>query len=253
MFGSMHKLLPGVVLVLLCAYLVRLYVTKDIYLYIHPRYALFALIMAIIGGVLLCAGFVWNRMQIKPTRLSFVDWIVVSVTILAFAVAPQALSSNVMQRKTLSTPTANTSSSKNVHTCPEVTATMPIEQWVFFISEYGADCYRGQQIHIRGFVMERPDNPLPNDMFYLGRVVVSCCVIDARPYALPISAGQSHNYTQDTWLELTGTLELTKIRGVEQLTVVPATTTVIPNPNLPYEYLNSPDFTTIEPLQRYSD
>ena len=87
-------------------------------------------------------------------------------------------------------------------------------------------------------------------MFYLGRIAISCCVIDARPFALPVNQGKFEKYPNDTWLTVVGKLQRKKVNGIDQLVVnperiEPSDTT----PVNPYEYLNAPAVTNIKPAE----
>jgi len=121
--------------------------------------------------------------------------------------------------------------------------------WVYEISEYPINCYEGQSIELTGFVIEAVGNPLPNDMYYLGRVVMSCCVIDARPYALPIKRGNFESYPKETWLKVSGKLKAADVNGTVQLVISPKSVTKIDNPDQPYDYINVPSQTEIQPMQ----
>lgn len=258
MFGKISKnLLIGIILFLFCLYIIRLYAEQDIGLYIHPRYMMFALVMALIGGVILLLGVVWrlkNKHQHEHgsgRRFSFVDWLVVGVLILAFALPAKTLSSDAVRRKSINTPNAVVEDRPGVpQACPEIDPAQPIESWVYAINEYPASCHEGQSVTLTGFVVNATaDNPLPDDMYYLGRLVISCCVIDARPYALPVEQGSFGRYPEDTWLAINGTLELVKVNGRQQLVVMPTSAQEIEDPDKPYEYLNTQPISNFQPAQ----
>lgn len=216
-------------------------------MYIHPRYVVFALVMAIFGGTLLVVGAIWQPPGHKPPvrkRVSVIDIIVVLVLVAAFMLSPRALSTAAVERKTVTT--SSSADSPASRPCPDFRPET-MEMWVYAASEY-PHCYEGKDITLTGFVYQPSDNPLPEDMYYLGRVVMSCCVIDARPYALPIKQGAFERYPKDTWLTITGKLERVQINGASHLAVSPLTVQQVGSPDKPYEYLNSEPMQLMTPL-----
>jgi len=175
------------------------------------------------------------------SSVHFLDILVVIVLGLAFMLPAQALSSKAIGRKSINTPSYDESTKINtINTpCPQ-TKPVSIEKWVYEINEYPINCYEGQSIELTGFVFEAFENPLPNDMYYLGRVVMSCCVIDARPYALPIKKANFISYPENTWLKVNGKLKADKVNGKIQLIISPDSVTKVSNPDKPYEYMNVP-------------
>jgi putative membrane protein len=256
MFGRYIKksLVVSAILLGFCVYIIRLYLRNDINLYIHPRYSSFAVIMCSLSVMILLIGtFADLKKRIKPGRIhlnmQFLDVIVVVVLVLAFVLPSEALSSKAVGRKSVNTPSYDAQSHKNIHTtCPE-TKPESIEVWVYEISQYPINCYKGQSIELTGFVFENPESPLPSNMYYLGRIVMSCCVIDARPYALPIKTGTFATYPDKTWLKVSGKLQPADVHGAIQLVIEPDTVTKVDGPNQPYDYINTPSESGIQPVQ----
>lgn len=259
MFGNRIKNNITISLVLMgfCIYIVKLYIQNDINLYIHPRYSIFALVMCLLALVILIIGMFLDLKKKSSAvydkgKIQILDVLAVIILVLAFIMPPQALSSKAIETKTLNTPTYG-SQSENTNddiVCPE-TKPSSIEQWVYEISQYPINCYKGQSIELTGFVYEAPNNPLPRDMFYLGRLVISCCVIDASPYALPIKTGNFERYPADTWLKVNGKLVVADVNGTYLLVIEPKNIIKIDDPNKPYEYINTPSqdqLQTIEPI-----
>ncbi len=244
MFGKLNKnLMISLVLLGFCVYIARLFAQKTITLYIHPRYIVFVVVMALVGAVVLTVGIViqFRNHSDKPERFSFklVDAIVILVLALAFIVPAQTLSAKTIGSKTLNVPTddGRTLTTKANQTCPS-TKPNSIEKWVNEISKYPIVCYQGQPIALTGMVFEGKDS-LPQDMYYIGRVIVSCCIIDARPFALPIKRGSFPTYTNDTWLSVKGRLVTAKVNGKIRLVIEPTSVQRVANPQQPYEFINT--------------
>src|SRR3990167_11408768 len=238
MFGkkSLTALVASFVLLGFFVYILRLYATDNLNLYIHPRYTVFTVIMASLGLLLLLAGLVLryrSKLKYKQIRLTGLDAIVVIVVVLAVIMPPQVLSIDSVNRKTLTTPVG-----QGVRTTCPVSKPDTLEAWVSEIAQYPTNCYEDEPIEITGFVIDAPDEPLPDDMYYLGRIVLSCCVIDARPFALPIEAVNGQTYQAETWLRVSGVLKEATVNGQERLVIRPSSVDEIPPPEQQYDYIN---------------
>lgn len=238
-----------------CLYIIRLFVQGNINLYIHPRYSMFSVVMSGIAIAILLYGLVidfLNRSKAKShSFLMPLDAVVIVVLALAFILPARVLSSETIDRRSLNTPNYDNSEHGEAlpfnAACP---ATKPasIEMWVHELSRYPLHCFKGQNIEITGFVFESDENKLPDSMFYLGRVVMSCCAVDVRPYALPILKGDVKNHPKDTWLKVSGKLEIAKVNDKFQLVIKPTEVEQIRDPSQPYEYLNTPSTELLEPI-----
>ena len=64
----------------------------------------------------------------------------------------------------------------------------------------------GTKLELTGFVTHGPD--LRPDQFELTRFYISCCAADALPYSVAVEpAPGARDYPDDTWLEVSGSLE----------------------------------------------
>lgn len=257
MFGKAlnNSVVISLILIGFCVYIIKLYAQKDINLYIHPRYTGFSVVMPVIALVFLVLGIYFEARKHRtikpaPSRAKLLDVIVVAVLALAFILPAQALSSKAIGRKSLNTPSYdNKSETTSLNTtCPE-TKPASIEEWVYEISEYPITCYAGQEIELTGFVFEAIEAPLPENMYYLGRLVISCCVIDARPYALPVNVGSFERYPEGTSLKVNGELRPQDVNGSVQLVIEPKSVVRIDNPDKPYDYINFPSLPDVQPLE----
>ncbi len=248
MFGStrIRSLWPSILLLGFCGFVIRLFIQGNITYYIHPRYALFSVVMCALAAALLLVGIV---QRLRATTQGdaeatgrMVDGLVLVVMILAWQLPAQALSPQAISKKSLNTPSYNLTGTNGRAArgdlCPE---DMPasIDGWVYAISRSPVSCFKNRHIELIGSVFDAPENSLPTDMYYFGRVVVSCCAVDARPYALPVKRGHFMAYPNDTWLKIRGTLQTVTINGYEQLVIVPTSVIQTDAPSNPYDYINS--------------
>ncbi|WP_241245173.1 TIGR03943 family protein [Microbacterium sp. KRD172] len=100
------------------------------------------------------------------------------------------------------------------------------------------EAYDGSTVTLTGFVTRGPDADAVN----LTRMVITHCVIDAQPAAVPVSvdAGESGKgqfstgqFSTGQWIEVTGTVTADSDGS---LRVVPASVVEIDEPEDPYEY-----------------
>jgi uncharacterized repeat protein (TIGR03943 family) len=75
-----------------------------------------------------------------------------------------------------------------------------------------------------------------SDDFMLVRFALSCCVADARPLGLVVEHPDSATYAQDTWLKVSGHIEIRSVDGVDTPVIVAETITVTSQPDQPYLY-----------------
>ncbi|MBO3662778.1 TIGR03943 family putative permease subunit [Microbacterium stercoris] len=110
------------------------------------------------------------------------------------------------------------------------TSSFGVGEWAsVFATAANPDAYVGTEIDLTGFVAPGDDGALR-----LGRLVVTHCVIDAQPAALPVvSPGWDRALAQGDWIRVQGTIA-TDADGA--LVIEPAALTPVDAPGDPYEY-----------------
>lgn len=80
-------------------------------------------------------------------------------------------------------------------------------------------------------------NPTKNS-FYFGRLYITCCVIDARPFAFPVHyltlQGQTNLYQPNEWVRVQGSFFIEIVNGKKELAITPFAIQVVPEPKEPY-------------------
>jgi len=222
----------------------KLGIQNDLTLYINPDYIPFALIMSWIGFALLAVGFA-DDLRKKRNLLSKRPWdyVVVFVLILAFAVPPQTLSSATASRRPLVVPLHAKTSSGN---CLDNPGDWELQTWVYVLGQYPESCYTGAPIALTGYVIPPRNNPLPHGYEYVGRLIISCCIVDAQEFALPVALGDE-TYPKDTWLQIRGSLQLATMNGKKYFVIRPVSVAKIEAPtNGQYQFSSPPP--TVTPL-----
>ncbi len=239
MFGKLfrHPIATTLILLGLCAYVIRLFLTQTIGLYIHPRYSWFAVIMCSIAAIILVGSLVADlrRRHHHAIPGNLVVTIVVAVMmVLALVLPARTLSPATMSQRTLKT--LNYDGTPLTKACPDEQPGIT-RVWIDEMSQYPLWCYEGKTVELTGFIFEPPDSPLPDTMYYLGQMVMSCCAIDMQPYGLPILKRDGDMFMTDTWLTVRGTTKKMHVQGREQLVVEPATIDIAQKPSNPYRYI----------------
>ncbi|MDU4695815.1 MULTISPECIES: TIGR03943 family putative permease subunit [Paenibacillus] len=103
--------------------------------------------------------------------------------------------------------------------------------------ELFADQFRGKRVKLSGFVYQEPGSQGKENELILGRFLVLCCTADSAPFGLVVTADQPLvGLTQDSWLEVEGTIEPQTREGKAILTVKAERIREIPRPKTPYVY-----------------
>lgn len=252
MFGKkkIANFTVALLLIGFCMHPFYLYMDGNLNLYIHPRYNWFVLLMCVTGVFLLIAGLVKSKSQ-GMLRFRYFDVLLVVLLILAFIVPARPLSEQLAGKKSLVLPSYEQGGLDDGDTaCPAQIEKYTIDVWVYVLGYYHYDCFSESSVDITGFVVDTADNPLPGNMYYLGRTVISCCVIDARPHALPVLVNNGVKYDKDTWLRVVGKLQRERINSMEQVVVKPSKVIETEDPSKPYEFYKSKKPESIEQLQQ---
>ncbi|MGM7678801.1 TIGR03943 family putative permease subunit [Microbacterium sp. A94] len=109
------------------------------------------------------------------------------------------------------------------------TTAFGIGEWSsVFATASRPESYDGSTVTLTGFVTPSQDADAVN----LTRMVITHCVIDAQPAAVPVSVDAAE-YGTGQWIEVTGTV---KAAEDGSLRVIPTSVTEIDEPGDPYEY-----------------
>lgn len=77
-----------------------------------------------------------------------------------------------------------------------------------------------------------------NHIVYFGRLYITCCVIDARPFVFPVHylslQGEATQYQPNEWLQIEGSLVPETIKGKKELAIIPYNIQVVGEPREPY-------------------
>jgi len=109
------------------------------------------------------------------------------------------------------------------------TTTFGIGEWSsVFATASRPEAYDGSTVTLTGFVTPGDDADAVN----LTRMIITHCVIDAQPAAVPVTV-DAGAFDTGQWIEVTGTV---KADDDGALRVIPTSTVAIDEPGDPYEY-----------------
>ena len=94
--------------------------------------------------------------------------------------------------------------------------------------------FNGTPADVIGFVYREPG--FTEDSFMLSRFTMSCCVADAFPIGMPVSAPESSDFTAGVWLRARGKLRAADFDGDFLPVLFADSLEPIPEPRQPYLY-----------------
>ncbi|MDJ0350496.1 TIGR03943 family protein [Cryobacterium sp. PH29-G1] len=214
-------------------------------LYIHPRYFVFTIVMALVGLVLVSAGFVRRRsFEVEDagrlaTTLTGTGIVLLLVMGVAIVVVPPTT-------LTSATATQREVNSGGLGTDADQTAALigagdfeelSVREWVSLLAQSTDPAfYADKTARVTGFVT--PDAQDPDNVFYVARFVVTCCAVDAQPIGVPVYLpGWQAEYEIDDWVQVTGRFDPSvSAAATDPLALTPVEILPVDQPNDPYVY-----------------
>jgi len=245
----------GVILVSLAvAATLWLAVAGELVLYIHPRYIVFTIIMAVLAvGFVVASAFVRAHDSNDSDEDADADvpigrWPkVLTLTAVGLATA-LAVSMVALPATTLTSATAqqrdinSTVLDLGTTDVASVTAgsagafeTFSVVDWASLLRQTSdLSFFADKPVVVSGFITADPEDP--ENLFYVARFVVTCCAVDAQPVGVPVYAPNwSSNLKIDDWVEVRGEFATNPSQSSTQpLAVDPSEITPIEQPREPY-------------------
>jgi uncharacterized repeat protein (TIGR03943 family) len=231
--------------------------TGRLELYIHPRYVVFTIVMAVIGGAASIAALLvlpgrgehdhghdhdHDELPEIPPRTGWRAALAItgSATLVAGAVVallvlpPATLTSTTAENRDIAGSTA-LASADTTELVGGDSSTFTVKDWATLLHQgLGDDFFAGKPAAISGFLVAT-DDP---DVVYVARFLVTCCAVDAQPLAVPVLLpGWQDDLAPDDWVEVTGGFAPNPdAAATEPIVLVPQTVTPIAQPAQPYVY-----------------
>ena len=212
--------------------------------YIHPRYNLFTLAMAVIGVVLMAIAFFvphtgHSHAGHKHAKgHSVMEWLslslIAAVVLIALVLPPTTLSSYTAENRSFGTvATSPAADAIDVDSTTSGFENLTVRDWAsLLIQTQDPSFFRGKPFSALGTITDTGDP----DVFFLTRFVVTCCAVDAQPVSIPIYyPGWSDDFAVDSWVTVTGGFQvLPQVAEPGNLAVVPADVVNEEVPREPY-------------------
>jgi uncharacterized repeat protein (TIGR03943 family) len=191
--------------------------TGRLTLYVHPRYTLLTVMMAVLTLLLLvlaaAVGVSSDADEDSDhdhvTRVSafgrLLIWSKAAVLICAalalLVIPPATLSSSARQNRELVTSGQALDSTKVAALVGADPATFSVKDWAALLSQGGPEAVLGKQVNLSGYVLDRGKE----DVFFIARLVVSCCAVDAQTIGVPVyRPGWRAEVEPGAWITIEG-------------------------------------------------
>lgn len=225
-------------------------VSGQLGLYIHPRYFVFTMVMAVIAAALVVVAFALVPAAEDEHELPGDDgarwawlWsagsilIIVSATVGLLVLPPATLTTATVAKRDLNGSTSSITQKEASSLVGGDYSTFTVRDWSSLLRQgAGEDFFADKTATVTGFVT--PDTSDPENVFFVARFVVSCCAVDAQPVGIPVYyPGWQDEYPVDSWVAIeSGFATNPSINSEEFIALVPTTVTPTEQPAQPYVY-----------------
>ena len=191
--------------------------TGRLTLYVHPRYTLLTVIMAVLTLLVLVGMAAVGVSSAADedgdhdhaTRVSafgrLLVWsngvVLICVALALLVIPPATLSSSARQNRELVTSGQALDSTKVAALVGADPATFSVRDWAALLSQGGPEAVLGKQVDLSGYVLDQDED----DVFFIARLAVSCCAVDAQPIGVPVyRPGWRDEIEPGAWIRIEG-------------------------------------------------
>lgn len=245
-------------------------VTGQLGLYIHPRYFVFTLIMAVIAIAFVVLAFVVlpgsgagdedhdhdherdhehdgpadaaARRSRAGGRVAASARGRIATAVSATIVVAAGIALLALPPATLTTATASNRELNAAGAVGDVapdlvggdTSSFTVKDWALLLSQNPDPATFAEPVEVTGFVLPSPDRP--DDAFYVARFTVTCCAVDAQPVGVPVHLpGWQERFAADEWVTATGRIVVDPAGGAA-LVLQPESVEPTEQPEQPYVF-----------------
>lgn len=219
-------------------------------LYIHPRYIVFTVVMAVLAIIFVVAGVIARRSPEDgddaptgrvPRALSLLGVVVAGSLALAMvALPPATLSSATADQRDINNSSAGAEAqdASAVSSAPVAAfAKFTVVDWASLLRQTtDLSFYRGKPVDVTGFITTDKDDP--QNVLYVSRFVITCCAVDAQPVGIPVYyPNWQSSFKVDDWVEAKGQFAAnSSTASTQSIALDPSAVTPIETPSDPYLY-----------------
>ena len=192
--------------------------TGRLTLYVHPRYTILTvttavltlLVLVLLAAVGGSAAAAEDGDHDHASRTSafgrLLTWsngaVLICVALALLVIPPATLSSTARQNRELVTSGQVLDSTKVRVLVGADPATFSVKDWAGLLSQGGPEAVLGKQVDVFGYVLDRGEE----DVFFVARLAVSCCAVDAQPIGVPVyRPGWRNEIEPGAWITIQGT------------------------------------------------
>jgi len=218
-------------------------VTDQLVLYIHPRYVIFTVTMAVIALGLTIASVMVRRGHEHPERTSrtqkAISGVVVVVT-LAIAVTmvvvpPATLTSATAAQREVNAGAVSVDSEVSEAAASVDSLTLTLRDWASLVRQTtDLDFYADKPIDAVGFIAEDPSDP--DNQFFVSRFAITCCAVDAQPVGVAVYLPHwQDRFALYEWVHISGAFDTNPSTASDAaIVVIPAQIEKVPMPDDSY-------------------
>jgi uncharacterized repeat protein (TIGR03943 family) len=127
--------------------------------------------------------------------------VLVCAAMALLVIPPATLSSSARQNRELVTSGQVLDSTKVAALVGADPATFSVKDWAALLSQGGPEAVLGKQVDLSGYVLDRGGE----DVFFIARLAVSCCAVDAQPIGVPVyRPGWRDEIEPGAWIRIEG-------------------------------------------------
>ena len=192
--------------------------TGRLTLYVHPRYTILTvttavltlLVLVLLAAVGGSAAAAEDGDHDHASRTSafgrLLTWsngaVLICAALALLVIPPATLSSTARQNRELVTSGQVLDSTKVRALVGADPATFSVKDWAGLLSQGGPEAVLGKQVDVFGYVLDRGEQ----DVFFVARLAVSCCAVDAQPIGVPVyRPGWRDEIEAGAWITIEGT------------------------------------------------
>ena len=239
------RLLKVIILLALGFFLYTRFSSGTILFYINERFTTLTVLASV--GLLLIASSYWHHSDDghhhghdhdhHHEQLTWIGLLIVTIpVVLGFLVQPKPLGASALGNREISIGTlSSVAAPSGNETMGLIAGERNIIDWLSaFQRNNDPAIFAGEEAHIVGFVYR--DERFDEDMFMVGRFVLSCCVADASPVGLIVQWPDTVELADDQWVDVTGSFEVGTFNEIEMPILVAEEITLTEPPAQPYLY-----------------
>lgn len=232
-------------MLLVSSYILMLINSGRLGMFVHTRFTWLSIVTASLlfvisfVGVLHDAKFfyekkLWKEFNIKDYVRT--DIVIVIICIVVFFLPIRPLSVGIAQQRVADFNNVS-ASSEDISELYRRTNTneFTLKEWAILLNDNPAnEDLVGRKITVSGFIFD--DGTDKENLFYVSRFRVICCVVDASPLGIPVEVSWREKFKENDWVAISGILEFAEIHGSRKLVIHPESVENIEVPNNPYIY-----------------